>query len=85
MKIEKKTSPPFFQQILDGEKTFEVRLDDFECKLGNILVLKEVDNNGKYTGRIIEKKIKYVLKTKDLKFFSEEDVNKYGFQVMGFE
>lgn len=41
MIIEKKVWPEWFQKILDGVKTFEVRLADFECNSGDILVLKE--------------------------------------------
>ncbi|HLC55686.1 MAG TPA: DUF3850 domain-containing protein, partial [Candidatus Nanoarchaeia archaeon] len=43
MKIEKKVWPEFFQEILDGNKTFELRLNDFECNQGDILILKEWD------------------------------------------
>ena len=41
MKIEKKIWPEFFQKILEGDKTFELRLADFECHPEDILVLKE--------------------------------------------
>jgi len=55
-RIEKKVWPKFFQKILDGDKTFELRLADFECKLGDILVLREWDSEIKeYTGRVLEK------------------------------
>ncbi len=85
MRHEKKTWPAYFQKILDGEKTFEVRLADWDCKEGDVLVLKEWDPATKeYTGREIEKKVTYTVKTKDLKFFPEQDVEKYGFQVIGF-
>jgi hypothetical protein len=85
MRIEKKTWPEFFQAILDGRKTFELRLADFECKPGDVLVLKEWDPKTKsYTGRAIEKTATYVVKTKELKFFSKEEVEKYGFQVIAF-
>lgn len=85
MIIEKKCWPDFFQKILDGDKNFELRLDDFECNAGDILVLKEWDPKTKdYTGRAIEKKVTYVLKTKDIPFFSKEDIDKYGFQVISF-
>lgn len=86
MIIEKKTTPEFFQDILDGKKTFEVRLADWKCKVGDILVLKEWDPKKKeYTGRTAEKKITYVTKTKDFKFFTKKDIAKYGFQVIGFK
>ena len=86
MKIHKKTWPAFFQKVLDGDKTFELRLADFDCNIGDILVLKEWDPTTKeYTGRELEKEVTYVLKTKDQKFFTKEDVEKHGFQVMGFK
>jgi len=85
MKIEKKVWPEYFEKILNKEKNFELRLADFECKKDDILVLKEWDpKNKQYTGRIIEKEIKYVLKTKDVKFWSKEEMDKYGFQIISF-
>jgi len=86
MKIEKKTLPEFFQKILDGDKTFELRLADWECKPGDVLVLREWDPKKKdYTGRQVEKKVTYVLKTKDIGFFPKKDVEKYGFQLIAFK
>lgn len=86
MKIEKKAWPDFFQKVIDGSKTYDLRLADFDCKPGDILVLKEWDPKTKaYTGRFIEKVISYVSKTKDQKFFSKEDVDKYGFMIMAFK
>jgi len=41
MKHIKKIWPKYFQKILEGDKTFELRLADFECNPGDILVLKE--------------------------------------------
>jgi len=32
-----------------------------------------------------EKKVTYIVKTKGIRFFSREDVEKYGFQVIGFK
>lgn len=85
-KIEKKTWPPYFQSILDGIKTYDVRLADFECEPGDKLVLREWDPKTKdYTGREIEKVIGYVGKTKDFSFGSKEDLDKYGLQIMQFE
>ena len=85
MKIKKKTWPEYFQKILNGDKTFELRLADFECKEDDILVLEEWDpKTKKYTGRVLEKKVSYVLKTKDIKFWPEEDVEKYGYQLISF-
>ena len=85
MKIEKKVWPEFFQKIIDRTKTFELRLADFECNPGDTLFLREWNPETKeYTGRVLEKKVTYVLKTKDAKFWPEEDVEKYGLQVISF-
>jgi len=86
MKIEKKVWPEQFQAILDGDKTFELRLDDFECKPGDTLFLREWDpKEKKYTGREIEKKVTYVLKTKDIEFFPQEEIKKHGFQIISIK
>ena len=86
MKIEKKVWPEYFQRIYDKDKTFEIRLANFKCKPGDTLILKEWDpKTKKYSGRELEKQVTYVLKTKDLKFWPEEDTNKYGYQVISFK
>jgi hypothetical protein len=84
--IKKKSWPGEFQKILDGKKKFDLRLGDTNYKEGDILVLEEFDPKlGKYTGRKIQKKIGFVLKTKDMKFWSKEVMDKYGFVVMSLE
>lgn len=86
MRIEKKAWPELFQAVADGKKNFDLRLADFEIKAGDILVLREWDPATKeYTGRTAEKEIGYVLKTKDQKFWSEEEVAKFGYQVVSFK
>lgn len=85
MRIEKKCWPEFFQKIMSGEKKFEIRLADFKCKAGDTLVLKEWNpKTGQYTGRVLEKPVTFVLKTKDVKFWPEKDIQKYGLQVISF-
>ena len=69
MKIEKKVWLEYFQKILDGSKTFELRLADFECNPGDVLVLKEYSpKTNEYTGRVLEKAVTLVFKTKAQKF-----------------
>ncbi|PIZ58546.1 hypothetical protein COY23_00435 [bacterium (Candidatus Torokbacteria) CG_4_10_14_0_2_um_filter_35_8] len=86
MKIEKKIWPEYFQEVLNGNKNFELRLADFECNPGDVLVLREWDpKEKKYTGREIEKEITYVLKTKDLRFWPKKEIEKYGFQIISFK
>jgi len=84
--IEKKIWPKYFQKILDGDKTFELRLADWKCNEKDILILKEWNPETKdFTGRVIEKKVSYVLKTKNIDFWPEEDVNKHGYQIISFK
>ena len=86
MKIRKKTWTEGFEKILSGEKTFDARLANFECKPGDILVLEEYDPKlKKYTGRKIEKEITFVLNTKKQKYWTRSDINKEGLQIMGFK
>lgn len=85
-RIEKKTWPKYFQDVLDGKKKFDVRLNDFDCEIGDVLVFKEYDPNTKqYTGREVEKRVEYVLKTKENDFWKKEDIDEYGYIVMGLE
>lgn len=85
MRIEKKIWPEYFQAIMDGTKTFELRLADFDCSTGDTLVLREWDPQKEdYTGRELEREVTYVVRTKDQPFFTAEDVEKYGFQVISF-
>lgn len=86
MKIEKKAWPELFQKVLDGDKKFDLRLADFDCQPGDILVLREWDpGKKKYTGRVLEREVSYVMKTKDLEFWPKEDIEKYGLQVISFK
>ena len=81
--IRKKAYPALFAEVLSGNKTFDLRLNDFDVQTGDILVLDEVsEQNKRPTGRSLRKKVGYVLKTKDLNFFTPEDVASHGFQVM---
>ena len=86
MKHTKKVWSEYFQKILDGKKTYELRLADWECNEGDILVLQEWDPETKeYTGREIKKEVTYVGKTKNMNFWPKEDVEKYGYQIIAFK
>jgi uncharacterized Fe-S cluster-containing protein len=88
-KIEKKVLPQYFQKILDGKKTFELRLNDFEIEEGDIFVLREWDPRTKdYTGRILEKKVGFVGKWKidDLnQFWPKKDIDEKGIQIISLK
>lgn len=85
-RIEKKAWPEWFQRVVDGVKTYDLRLADFAIEPGDTLVLREWDpKTKKYTGREIEKKVTYVGKTKEGSPWSKEEIDKYGFQVIAFK
>lgn len=88
-KVEKKVWPEYFQEILEGKKTFELRINDFEINEGDTLVLKEWNPKTKdYTGREIEKQVGFVgkWKIKDLEvFWSREEIDEKGVQVISLK
>ena len=72
---ELKILPKYFQDVIEGIKTFEIRKDDRDFKIGDILLLEEYDSNKEYvdindnltnySGRKIVKEITYILKDVD--------------------
>lgn len=84
--VRKKVWPKFFEKILSGEKRFEVRLADFECKKGDLLSLEEWDpETQEYTGRKVTKTVGYMLNTNDVDFWCPQDIKVYGLLVMQLE
>ena len=63
MKIhELKTWPEFFEPILRGEKSFEIRIDDRGFMVGDRLLLLEwLPHTKKYTGRELLVGVKYIV------------------------
>ena len=69
MNIEKKIWPKYFERILNGEKTFELRLADFNIDVGDNLILRDYNpEKEKYTGRFMIRKVLNVAK------FNFEDI-----------
>ena len=63
MQYEVKILPKYFERILRGEKKFELRKNDRDFQVGDVVILNEFDNvNNKYTGRILNVEITYILK-----------------------
>ena len=57
-----KTWPRYFNDIKTGLKTFELRRNDRDYQVGDILKLREWDQTAQdYTGEIIKKEITYIL------------------------
>jgi hypothetical protein len=81
--ITKKVYSRYFDKILSGEKTFELRLADWECNQDDTLELVEItDDTREPTGRSTRKKVGTVIKTKDIDFWPPEDIEKHGYQVI---
>ena len=57
---ELKILPDYFSAIERGDKTFEVRFNDRDYQVNDILLLKEHDH-GRYTGREITAEVTYIL------------------------
>ena len=79
MKIhELKISPKYFEDVGANKKKFELRKDDRDYQVGDLIALKEYEN-GEYTGREIKYfPIVYILR----------DVPEYGLKegycILGF-
>jgi len=56
-----KTESEYFEPILSRKKNFELRLNDRDFQVGDILRLEEV-KDGRFTGRNTYRIVSYVLK-----------------------
>lgn len=60
--------PEFFEALWDGRKRFEVRKNDRDYQLGDVLQIREWrppsegDPEGHDTGRVVETRIGYILR-----------------------
>ncbi|WP_312613231.1 DUF3850 domain-containing protein [Oscillibacter sp.] len=61
IKHKLKTLPKYFDKIVSGSKTFEVRRDDRPFTEGDTLLLEEWDGNH-YTGRTVRVTVTYILR-----------------------
>ncbi len=70
---ELKCVPEFFEAVASGDKPFEVRRDDRRFEVGDVLQLKEFvtaalpvnPGQSRDTGRMIERRVTYVLRHAD--------------------
>lgn len=82
-KVEKKMWPESYELVRIGQKTYDLRLADWDIKPGDVIVFKEWNpDTAQYTGRSMEKKVGYVGKTKDWEVWPKDDIEKYGYQVI---
>lgn len=59
---ELKTIDTYFYRVFTGQKTFEVRKNDRDFQIGDLLILNEIDGSTmEPTGRTVFRKIDYIL------------------------
>ncbi len=83
--IKKKIWPEYFEAIKQGRKKFELRLADFYIEEDDILFLEEWDPEKKeYTSKKTAKKVTSVsrFKVDEIPFWSKEDIEKHGLQII---
>jgi hypothetical protein len=84
--IKKKIPPDFYDLVNSNKKNFELRLNEFEVKEGDTLILEEWNpKTKKYTGRTIEREVGYVLKFKLNDFGQEELIKEKGLVVFSLK
>lgn len=59
--VSEKILPEYYDAVVSGSKIFELRKDEDDIQVGDIIVLQEWDGS-KYTGRIVNMLVKYVLR-----------------------
>ena len=72
-----KTLTNFYQDIESGKKNFELRFNDRDFKVYDMLYLQEFIPPSTYTGREIRKEVTYVL--------DNPDYCKEGYVVLGLK
>lgn len=72
-----KTYPQDFEAVWSEEKMFEVRRNDRNFKVGDMISLKEYDPESGYTGREVDVAITYIL--------DDPEFVKEGFVIMGLK
>ena len=76
-KHELKCWPQYFQAVVLGKKTFEIRLDDRDFRVGDMAILKEWNPiDREYTGQVEEFGISYVMSLK-----AYADVKGWGWRI----
>ena len=61
MEHELKVMPEYFRSIKDGTKTFELRNNDRDFRIGDTLRLREWNHGVEYTGQEVSRRVVYKL------------------------
>jgi ASC-1-like (ASCH) protein len=61
VKHKLKIQPEYFKEVCTGKKSFEIRKNDRDFKVGDMLLLQEyLPESNSYTGRVVERKVTYI-------------------------
>lgn len=58
--VRKKILPEYFLAVRAREKNFEIRKDEDDIQVGDLIILEEW--NGEYTGQALRRYVKYVMR-----------------------
>ena len=59
---ELKIKSNYFELVKHEQKKFELRKDDRDFNVGDVLKLNEIDENGNPTGNYVKRKVMYILR-----------------------
>ncbi len=54
-------APEYFDALIEGRKTFEIRLNDRDFQVGDVLVLKKHSESGVFSPPFFRRTVSYVL------------------------
>lgn len=60
MEHKLKIKQEYFEPVIQGKKRFEIRKNDRNFKVGDIVVLEEIDENNIYTGDSFKTRITFL-------------------------
>lgn len=59
--VKKKILPAYFEAVVYDKKKFEIRKDEDDLQIGDVVVLEEW-NGHEFTGKRVKREIKYILR-----------------------
>jgi len=71
-----------FELVKSGKKKFEIRLGNKDINEGDRLTIIQRDEQGNPTDNKITKVVGHMELTKNLPYWSGEDINKFGFKII---
>ena len=75
--------PESYEKVLSGDKTYDIRLADWDVVQGDVIIFQEWDpSTEQYTGREMTRQVGYVGKTKDWEVWPKEEIEEYGYQII---